>query len=170
MTSSRHGSDDVNPAADVIAERRRHYLARAQSADAQERRVAQAQLARLERLDVPKAPSASRPPTGIDLAALIGETVSLREKGSGKLVGPCPWHSSRSGECLVVWIDEGRWWCSSCKRGGDGVAWVAFLEGIGFRQARQRLGLSALAGRPENRSWAERIHAATTSREGRHDG
>ena len=75
------------------------------------------------------------------LKQIIGATVSLVHRGSEVWVGPCPWHSSKSGTCLVVWADEGRWWCSSCKRGGDAIQWVRLLEGLSYREARERLGL-----------------------------
>jgi len=142
MTSSKHEAKGVKPAADAVSEARRRYVELANSPDSQERRLAREQLGRLERGANPAEEAALQEEPGIDLAALIGRTVGLRPKGDGKSVGPCPWHSSRSRECLVVWADEGRWWCSSCKRGGDAVAWVALLEGISFAKARRRLGLA----------------------------
>jgi DNA primase len=73
---------------------------------------------------------------------LVELSIPLTPKRLDKYVGPCPWHSSKSGTCLVVWDDEARWWCSSCKRGGDAVAWVQLLEGLNYRQALERLGLA----------------------------
>ncbi len=154
MCSSRLSERDTNrvtPAADAVAQVRQRYLDLANSPDLSERRLAKEQLERLERGANSTKEGAPSDELGIDLAALIGQTVALKPKGDGKAVGPCPWHSSRSGECLVVWADEGRWWCSSCKRGGDAVAWVALLEGISFAKARRRLGLAQRVQAPRPR-------------------
>ena len=78
------------------------------------------------------------------LAAVIEAVVGpLAPRSDGRRVGPCPWHGSRTGTCLVIWPAEGRWWCSSCKRGGDLVQWVALIEGIDYQQARRKLRLPA---------------------------
>ena len=62
----------------------------------------------------------------VSLVDLITEEwVPLRQKEAGKYVGPHPHkHGSKSGNCLVVWAMEGRWWCSSCDAGGDAVDWL----------------------------------------------
>lgn len=169
MTSSTQEARDVKPTAEAIAEARRRYLALAASSNPGDRRLGEAQLQRLERATAPKTKTRPSEAPGVDLAALIKETAPLKDKGSGKFVGPCPWHSSRSGECLVVWADEGRWWCSSCKRGGDAVAWVALVEGISFGEARKRLGLPHFERRSGERSWSARIRAAATAPGGRED-
>jgi hypothetical protein len=96
--------------------------------------------------------------------ALVEATVGpLRHRGNGTAVGNCFGHGSKSGACLVVWPAEGRWWCSSCRRGGDATAWVALTEGISYAQARQRLGLTPTpcpagpkrrpSGRPLPQDW-----------------
>jgi hypothetical protein len=79
----------------------------------------------------------------VDLVTLIEQAIGpLQRRPSGAMVGRCPWHSSRSGTCMVVWPDEGRWWCSSCRRGGDAVQWLHLVEGISSGEARRRLGLA----------------------------
>ncbi len=62
----------------------------------------------------------------VSLVDLITEEgVPLRQKEAGKYVGPHPHkHGSKSGNCLVVWAMEGRWWCSACQGGGDAVDWL----------------------------------------------
>jgi hypothetical protein len=86
------------------------------------------------------------------LLATITATVGpLTERSNGTHAGPCPWHSSRSGACLVVWPAENRWWCSSCKRHGDLVAWVALTEGITFGAARRQLGIPNPPRQPKAR-------------------
>ncbi len=116
--------------------------------------MALAQLARLSR------PAARHGPNGCAedvpvLGSLIGMIESavgaLVERPNGALEGPCPWHDSGSGRCLVVFDGGIRWWCRSCKRGGDRVAWLALSEGISFAQARGRLGLPPTLRRARRR-------------------
>jgi len=45
-------------------------------------------------------------------------------------------HGSRSGACLIAWARTGRWWCSSCRRGGDAVGLVRDALGLGHTAAR----------------------------------
>jgi hypothetical protein len=57
-----------------------------------------------------------------DLVTLFAEAGNeLKPTKNGKTYqGGHPYrHDSKSGTCLVVWPGEGRWWCSSCKAGGD---------------------------------------------------
>ncbi len=75
------------------------------------------------------------------IEAVVGPTTS---RSDGRRVGPCPWHGSRTGECLVVWPAEGRWWCSSCKRSGDLVQWTALIDGTDCGTARRKLRLPRL--------------------------
>lgn len=77
----------------------------------------------------------------VDLVALIGESgCTLREKSPGKWIGDhTPKHASKSGECLVVWPERGRWYCTSCGLGGDAAAWIAHLEGCDYAEACRRL-------------------------------
>ena len=58
------------------------------------------------------------------------------ERANGTFVcGHEPVHASRSGGCLVIWPRAGRWWCSSCRQGGDAVQAVRSLHGLTFRGA-----------------------------------
>ncbi len=77
----------------------------------------------------------------VDLVALIGESgCTLREKSPGKWVGDhAPKHGSKSGECMVVWPERGRWHCTSCGLGGDAAAWIAHLEDCDYAEACRRL-------------------------------
>jgi hypothetical protein len=135
---------------------RQRYLAMLQSADPLDQAVAQQQLAILN------APKTSPRPTdtddrGAELLALIQQRVGpLRARPGGQFNGPCAFHESRSGTCLVVWPDSGRWWCSSCHRSGDLVRWIAETEGISEREARARLGLPARVVPPRRRLEAVR--------------
>jgi hypothetical protein len=116
------------------------YQQQLQSDDPLARRVAAAQLASLERVTNPR-PVAEPVGHGAELVARIESVVGpLRERPNNVLNGPCAWHASKSGTCLVVWPTEGRWWCSSCRRSGDLVTWVVLTEGISFSEARKQLG------------------------------
>src|SRR5690349_24920379 len=44
---------------------------------------------------------------------------TLFRSANGDHEGPCPWHASASGRCLVVFAGGARWWCRSCRRGGE---------------------------------------------------
>lgn len=137
----------------LLAERA-HYQEMFATADGNEetRRLAETRLVEIDtqlaRLDHRNgAGGAAHPPNPgnrwpqVDLIALIRESgCTLREKRPGKLVGDhAPKHGSRSGECLVIWPDEGRWHCTSCKAGGDAAGWLADLEGIPYAEAARRL-------------------------------
>lgn len=76
----------------------------------------------------------------VALQALIAEiTGPLQERSGGRMVGHCPWHASRSGTCLIIFPGGRRWWCSSCRRGGDAAAWIALTEGTDRSEALRRL-------------------------------
>lgn len=113
--------------------------------DPRTRALVTAQLTLLRRATT-APPDASKVPTSPSphgqLIALVEEAVGpLLEQSNGNREGPCPWHTSRSGTCLIVFADGDRWWCRSCRRSGDAVAWLALTEGISFADARRRLGM-----------------------------
>jgi hypothetical protein len=122
---------------DLIERYERHLT----SPDPTARAVAARQLARRHRSAMP--PDRSRvDPVGGKLVVLVESAVGpLHHQSGGDLQGPCPWHGSQSGRCLVVFADGEAWWCRSCRRGGDVVAWVAAFEGVPIAEARRRLGL-----------------------------
>ena len=127
---------------DLIERYERHLT----SPDPTARAVAARQLARLHRSAMQPDRSRVDPVSG-KLVALVESAVGpLHRQSSGDLEGPCPWHGSQSGRCLVVFADGEAWWCRSCRRGGDGVAWVAAFEGVPVAEARRRLGLPPATG------------------------
>jgi hypothetical protein len=113
---------------------RKLYQPRAHDADldATDRAVARHQLARLSphRKLLAGATAPSR--WGhVPLAALIEQARNaLHQRRNGTIVtGHEPLHGSRSGTCLVIWPEEGRWWCSSCRTSGDSAGWLMQLHG-----------------------------------------
>ena len=123
------------------------------SPDPTARAVAVRQLARLYRSSEHHRTPAERGDGG-RLTVLVETAVGpLYRQSGGDLEGPCPWHGSQSGRCLVVFVGGEAWWCRSCRRGGDVVAWVAAFDGVPVAEARRRLGLPsrAPAQRPRRR-------------------
>jgi len=76
-----------------------------------------------------------------DLAALVrARGVTLKRKGK-QLVGLCPFHDDREPS-LIVDPKKQLWNClGACAEGGDVYKWVMRSEGIGFREAHERLVL-----------------------------
>ena len=117
------------------------------------RAMAAQQLARLKggrRGDQDGDPEEQPPP---DLSTAVGGLLDVvavfatatgrpfRCRRGGVWVGPCPFHGSASGECLVLWASRAVWWCSSCRRAGDVVAFRAAFDGTDYQTARRALGL-----------------------------
>src|SRR3712207_7913895 len=46
-----------------------------------------------------------------------------------------PLHGSRSGRCVVISVDVGRWWCRSCRRSGDAATHLADVLGCSYAEA-----------------------------------
>jgi hypothetical protein len=127
---------------------RDHYAAMQASADPKARRVAQAQLERLERRRhvYVVATSEDYPPSPwrhVPLALLLEAAGNAtHERSNGTFVsGHEPVHSSKSGLCLVVWSGEGRFWCASCGRGGDAVSLLMSVQGWSYRAAARYLAV-----------------------------
>jgi hypothetical protein len=116
------------------------------SRDPLERAIARHQLERLDRA-TGEDRSDEREDSGLPrsvLRDLVERTVGpLHERPNGDLQGPCPLHASSSGRCLVLFAGGNRWWCRSCRRGGDAVSWLMLVDGITRAEARRRLGLPA---------------------------
>ena len=59
-----------------------------------------------------------------------------------RLIALCPFHEE-TRPSFTIFPETQRWWCFGCRRGGDVIELVRLLEGVGFREAVERLG-----GRP----------------------
>jgi DNA primase len=93
--------------------------------------------------------------TRTDLAALIGESVSLSSRGGGReLVGLCPFHPDHDPS-LRVYPDRQTYRCWACQNGGDCFTWVMEYDKVEFREALEILArragvpIPASSGRPQ---------------------
>jgi hypothetical protein len=74
---------------------------------------------------------------GFALIALFeqaGNTVHTRSSGDADS-GHEPLHHSKSGACVWITSAAGRWYCRSCKRSGDAIAFVREVNGWSYRHA-----------------------------------
>lgn len=77
--------------------------------------------------------------------SVAGSYVSLRTKGekrAGRYVGPCPLCSDdpHSKSAMRFECDADKFVCAVCREAGDVIKLVSKREGIGFREAVDRLG------------------------------
>ena len=75
--------------------------------------------------------------------------VDLRRSG-GRLSGRCPFHEDDSPS-LVVYPETRSFYCFGCGAGGDVIDFVRRAEGLGFREALERLGSGPGAEAPTPR-------------------
>ena len=112
------------------------------------------QLRRLEAAGYREAGTYPASPAGGAAPALARSCVPVQRRGADRYECGCPaGHASKSGLCAALWrADEGwRWYCRSCRRGGDAIAWLMLAEGLAYRAACVRLGIgpkAAALGRP----------------------
>lgn len=75
---------------------------------------------------------------GVDLAALIERDLGQPVRREGRwLKWTCPFHADRKTPSLGV--AGNRWKCFGCGRLGDAIDWVRERDGLGFREACERL-------------------------------
>jgi hypothetical protein len=70
---------------------------------------------------------------------VIGEVIAAEpcysRTDDGYKTGHGHVHGSKSGTCVSVNTSLGLWYCSSCRRGGDTVAWVMDTDECNYGQA-----------------------------------
>src|SRR5579872_7083928 len=76
-----------------------------------------------------------------DLAALIGQYVSLHKRGRD-LVGLCPFHGEKTPS-FHVHPDRGFFKCFGCGKGGDAIRFIMELENLRFPDAARMLAKRA---------------------------
>ncbi len=75
----------------------------------------------------------------IDVAALIERDLGQPVRREGRwLKWYCPFHADSKTPSLGV--AGNRWKCFGCGRSGDAIDWLRERQGVGFREACQRLG------------------------------
>jgi DNA primase catalytic core len=61
---------------------------------------------------------------------VIGQEVQLHKEGV-RLRGACPLHGD-TAPSLVVYPENGTWWCFGCNQGGDVFSWAQFRHNLDF--------------------------------------
>jgi len=77
----------------------------------------------------------------IDIAEVIGETVTLQRRGRN-LVGLCPFHQEKTPSFTVT-PDKGMFYCFGCHKGGSVVEFLMELEKVSWRDAVEFLAKKA---------------------------
>lgn len=76
------------------------------------------------------------------LSAVIGRNVQLKRHGR-EFSGCCPFHSDKTPS-FTVNDDKGFYHCFGCGAHGDLFDWMRETEGLGIREAAEKLGANAL--------------------------
>src|SRR5439155_799434 len=70
-----------------------------------------------------------------------------------------PMHGSKSGRCVFIEPAAGRWWCRSCRQGGDAASFVMTLNGWNYARAArwltERYGSPGLSAQPRQLTFLE---------------
>jgi CHC2 zinc finger len=74
------------------------------------------------------------------IVSIIGQRIELR-RGSKEYVGRCPFHADKTPSFSVS-EEKGLFYCFGCGAKGDVIDFTMQLEGIGFREAKARLGVA----------------------------
>ncbi|MFI2707241.1 DNA primase, partial [Nocardioides sp. CER28] len=69
---------------------------------------------------------------------IVGEYVTLRNAGGGSLKGLCPFHDEKTPSFNVN-PSRGFFHCFGCQEGGDVIAFVQKIDGLGFAETIERL-------------------------------
>ncbi|MDR2050780.1 MAG: DNA primase [Deltaproteobacteria bacterium] len=76
----------------------------------------------------------------LDIAELVGRHVPLRPVGSGRLMGPCPFHEETKPS-FSVRPDTGLFYCFGCQASGDIFDFYAKYNRVDFNEALRQLAL-----------------------------
>ncbi len=127
----------------TITDLQTSYRARLADPDPIARAVAQRQLARIDaapRRIASTADTTDHRPSRwahVPLADLFSAQGNhLYQRGTTYVeTGHEPHHASKSGRCVLITTDTGRWWCRSCRRGGDAATYVMDVRGCTYPAA-----------------------------------
>jgi len=75
------------------------------------------------------------------ITAIVGEVVALKRAGNS-LMGLCPFHGEKTPSFHVS-EQRGSYYCFGCHEGGDAIGFVRKIYGLSFREAIERLAVSA---------------------------
>ena len=78
----------------------------------------------------------------LPIAEVIGEVVSLKPAGRGRLKGLCPFHSEKTPSFHVL-VDRGFFYCFGCQAKGDVFDFVMRTQALSFPDALRLLGARA---------------------------
>ena len=74
------------------------------------------------------------------IISVIGERIDLRKTGK-EYVGRCPFHADKTPSFSVS-EEKGLFHCFGCGESGDAIDFAMRFEGVGFAEAKARLGMS----------------------------
>ena len=101
----------------------------------------------------------------LTLLETVQEIVPLSCRFNGEYHGPCPF-CAEGTDRLIVWADQGRYWCRQCGQKGDAIQFLRDYYGLSYRQARRRLGLNMTpkppAIRRKDQRWRDARHQVHT--------
>ncbi len=69
---------------------------------------------------------------------IVSDYVTLRPAGGGSLKGLCPFHDEKSPSFNVNPARQ-FWHCFGCGEGGDVIAFLMKIDGLGFTEVVERL-------------------------------
>ncbi len=78
----------------------------------------------------------------LGIAEVVGEVVSLKPAGRGRLKGLCPFHSEKTPSFHVL-VDRGFFYCFGCQAKGDVFDFVMRTQALSFPEALRMLGARA---------------------------
>ncbi len=78
----------------------------------------------------------------LPIAEVVGEVVSLKPAGRGRLKGLCPFHSEKTPSFHVL-VDRGFFYCFGCQAKGDVFDFVMRTQALSFPEALRLLGARA---------------------------
>jgi DNA primase len=77
----------------------------------------------------------------VDLAELVRQRGTVLKERSGTLSGCCPFHQEKTPSFVVYPKPRpGHYHCFGCGAHGDAIAFIRAVDGVGFREAVERLG------------------------------
>jgi len=114
-----------------------HYRAVAHTGNSCEQQVAMRQLARLALRGSSRTTQTAGRWGHVPITDLFVEAGNrLYPRTSGQVeTGHEPVHTSKSGRCVLIDPAAGRWWCRSCRTGGDASGLLMSLHGRNYQQA-----------------------------------